>query len=144
MTEGDAARGTAMVGDVDVDAVAEAVRSCAGVSDLAPGLPGSVATYLPGRRVVGIAVDEERVRIQVRMQWAASAPEVGARIRAAVRPHVGHRTIDIFVADVDDPPRRQRVHTGPPPRSRPHPPRRDVSDAPGPDTSPRQPRHAPR
>jgi len=92
-----------VVNGVDVDAVAEAVRSCHFVSDLAPGGPGSPATYLPGRRVAGVAVDETRVRIEVRSCWAAPVHGVVEEVRAAVAPLVGGRTIDITIGDVDDP-----------------------------------------
>jgi len=94
----------AVVSGVDVDAVAEAVRSCHFVSDLAAGGPGSPATYLPGRRLAGVAVDETRVRIQVRSCWAAPLQAVIEEIRAAVAPLAGGRTIDITIGDVDDPP----------------------------------------
>jgi len=94
----------AVVDGVDVDVLAALVRSCQSVSDLAAGGPGSPASYLPGRRLAGIAVDETRVRIQVRSRWAAPAHVVDAEIRAAVRPLVGDRMIDITIADIDDPP----------------------------------------
>lgn len=94
----------AIVNGVDVDTLAATVRSCHFVSDLAAGGPGSPATYLPGRRVAGIAVDDERVRIQVRSCWAAPADVVATEIRASVRPLVGDRRIDITIADIDDPP----------------------------------------
>jgi len=95
----------AVVSGVDVDAVAATVRSCHFVSDLAAGGPGSPATYLPGRRLSGIAVDEARVRIQVRSCWAAPAHLVVAEIEAAVRPLVGDRMIELTIADIEDPPR---------------------------------------
>lgn len=104
MSEIGASERMAMVSGVDVDALAAKVRSCHFVSDLAAGGPGSPATYLPGRRLAGIAVDETRVRIQVRSCWAAPAHVVIAEIRAAVRPLVGNRMIDITIADIDDPP----------------------------------------
>jgi hypothetical protein len=93
-----------MISGVDVDAVAAIVRSCHFVSDLAAGGPGGPATYLPGRRLDGIAVGDTCVRIQVRTCWAAPAQAVVGEIRAAARAFIGDRTIDVTIADVDDPP----------------------------------------
>jgi hypothetical protein len=93
-----------MVSGVDVDALVAVVCSCHFVSDLAEGGPGSAATYLPGRRVTGIAVDDTRVRIQVRSCWGAPAHVVVEEIRAAARSLVGDRIIDVIIADVEDPP----------------------------------------
>jgi hypothetical protein len=89
---------------VDVDALAATVRACHSVSDLAAGRPGSPATYLPGRRVVGIAVYETQVRIQVRSCWGTPMGVVAAEVEAAARPLVGDRTVEVIIADIDDPP----------------------------------------
>jgi len=93
-----------LVSGIDVDALAATVRSCHFVSDLAAGGPGSAATYLPGRRLAGIGVDEDRVRILVRSCWGAPADVVVSEVRAAARPLVGSRSIDVTIADVDEPP----------------------------------------
>jgi hypothetical protein len=89
---------------VDVDALAATVRACHAVSDLAAGRPGSPATYLAGRRVVGIAVYETEVRIQVRSRWGTPMQEVAAEVENAARPLVGDRTIEVIIADIEDPP----------------------------------------
>ena len=95
---------TAIVSGVDVDALAAAVRSCPAVVDLAAGELGSAATYLPGRRIVGLGVDDARVTIQIRSRWGASAGDVAEQIRAAVSGLVGARPIDIVIADIEVPP----------------------------------------
>ena len=104
MTDSDDVRHTAVVDGVDIDALAAAVRSCHAVVDLAEGEPGSAATYLPGRRVPGLAVADTRVTVQVRSRWGAPVGEVAAQIRAAAEPLIGRRTLDVVVADIDDPP----------------------------------------
>jgi hypothetical protein len=104
VSEIDAIRRMAVVSGVDVDALAATVRSCHFVSDLAEGGPGSPATYLPGRRLAGVAVNETRVRLEIRSRWAAPAHAVAAEIRAAVRPLIGNQTIDVTIGDIDDPP----------------------------------------
>ncbi|WP_200799982.1 hypothetical protein [Jatrophihabitans endophyticus] len=93
-----------LVDGVDVDAVAAAVRGCAGVADLAEGPAGSVVSYLPGRRVAGVHVAADHVVAQVRLEWGATVPDVAGRIRVAVAPAVGARRVDVVVADVDSPP----------------------------------------
>ena len=95
---------TASVSGVDVDALAAAVRSCPAVADLSAGEPGSAATYLPGRRIPGLSIDDARVTIQVRSRWAASAEELVEQVRNAARTLAGERSIDIVIADIDDPP----------------------------------------
>ena len=93
----------AVVDGVDVDAVAAAVRTCAGVSRLDGGPYHEVTTYLPGRTVDGVAIDSDRVRVQVRAAWGARIPQLAIRIRTALAPLTGTRPVDVLVADVDDP-----------------------------------------
>ncbi|WP_375490174.1 Asp23/Gls24 family envelope stress response protein [uncultured Jatrophihabitans sp.] len=92
------------VDGVDVEAVAAAVRGCHAVADLAEGALGSVVSYLPGRRVVGVRVDRDHVDVQVQAQWGVPVPELAAQVRAAAGPLAAGRRIDIVVADVADPP----------------------------------------
>jgi hypothetical protein len=94
----------AIVYGVDVDAVAAAVRACAGVSELYGGRYGEVATYLPGRVLRGVVVGEGRVRVQVRSAWGIEAPALAAAITAALVPLSGDRPVDVTIADIDDPP----------------------------------------
>ena len=56
--------------------VAEAVRTVPGVHDLYGGLLGEVATYLPGRRVVGVRLTDEACAVHIvttgRQPWPRS------------------------------------------------------------------------
>ena len=94
----------ALVDGIDIDAVAALVRGCAGVSALDGGPFGEVASYLPGRTVPGVAVDDNRIRVQVRSRWGVPAADVAALITAALAPLAGPRPIDVAIADIDDPP----------------------------------------
>ena len=94
----------AMVDGVDVDAVAAAVRACPDVAGLTAGGMGGRATYLPGRRVEGVAVDGDAVVVQVRSRWGVPAGELADRVRAVVAPLVAGRRVDVVVADLADPP----------------------------------------
>jgi hypothetical protein len=94
----------ALVDGIDIDAVAAMVRGCAGVSALDGGPFGEVASYLPGRTVPGVAIDESRIRVQVRSEWGVPATDVAAVITAALAPLAGRRLVDVAIADIDDPP----------------------------------------
>lgn len=96
--------GHAVIDGIDVDAVAAAVRSCAGVSALDGGWFGEAATYLPGRTVDGVVVGDGRVAVQVRSRWGVAAPDLAARITAALAPLTGARRVDVVIADIDNPP----------------------------------------
>ncbi|MCW3844348.1 hypothetical protein ONA70_30090 [Micromonospora yasonensis] len=94
----------AVVDGVDVDAVAAAVRACPGVVGLTTGWAGGRATYLPGRRVDGVAVDADAVVVQVRGRWGVTARELAREVRAAVLPLAAGRRVDVVVADLEIPP----------------------------------------
>jgi hypothetical protein len=96
--------GTTLSGSTEIDAVAAIVQGCAGVSALDGGPFGEVVSYLPGRTVRGVAVDERRIRVQVRSQWGVPAADVAALIIAALAPLAGPRPVDVTIADIDDPP----------------------------------------
>ena len=95
--------GAALFDSMEIDAVAAIVRGCAGVSALDSGPFGEVASYLPGRIVPGVAVDDSRIRVQVRSEWGVPATDVAAQITAAVAPLAGPRPVDVTIADIDDP-----------------------------------------
>jgi hypothetical protein len=88
----------------EVDAVAAVVRACAGVSALDGGPFTEVASYLPGRIVPGVVVDDTRIRVQVRSGWGIPANDLAALITAALTPIAGPRPVDVAIADIDDPP----------------------------------------
>ena len=108
--------GSAFIDGIDINAVAAAVRGCAGVSGLDGGQFGEVASYLPGRKVEGIVVGGGRVRVQIRSQWAVPAPDLAAVIKAMLVPLTGQRPVDVVIGNIDDP------ASTPPPRA-PVPPR---------------------
>jgi hypothetical protein len=95
---------TAIVDGIDVDAVASAVRACPGVSDLVDGRFGDATTYLPGRRVAGIAVKGETVKVSVRAKWGVPASDLLDQITAVLVPSLADRRIELVVAEIDDPP----------------------------------------
>jgi hypothetical protein len=96
--------GAAVTDGVDVDAVAAAVLACPGVAALEGGQFGEVASYLPGRKVMGVMVSGGRVTVQIRARWAVPAPDLARRITGALVPLTGHHPVDVVIADIDDPP----------------------------------------
>jgi hypothetical protein len=96
--------GTAVIDGIDVDAAAAVVAGCMGVAALGGGPFGDVVTYLPGRRVAGVAVGNGRVTVQVRSRWGVPAADLAAVITSALAPLTGHRPVDVVIADIDDPP----------------------------------------
>lgn len=93
----------AVVDGVAVDAVAAAVRACPAVEDLDGGWPGEVATYLPGRRILGVQVRPDAVLIRVRSRWGVPAGDVATQIRRAVVP-LAQRRVNVVIGDLGDPP----------------------------------------
>ena len=100
---GDAAPPDAVVDGINVDAVARAVRACAGVVGLNAGPFGGVASYLPGRRLPGVVVSDDAATVTITARWGATVTGLRAQIVAALRPLVDRR-VDIVVADIEDPP----------------------------------------
>lgn len=104
MTVGPTSPGSTAVGDEPsaADLVASAARSVPGVRDLHGGAMGEVATYLPGRRVAGVRVQDHRCSVHVVIDWEAGIAETAERVRAAVRPLVDG-PVDVTVEDIADP-----------------------------------------
>lgn len=67
------------------------------------GLVGEVATYLPGREVVGVRVRGEEVEVHVVARWGRPLTEVADTVHQAVRPVTGGLRTSVFVEDVDLP-----------------------------------------
>ena len=91
-------------GGEEVDAVAAAVLACPGVSSLHEGGWAPVATYLPGRRVAGVRLDEQRIQLSITMAPGSRVPDLVASIRANLAGLARGRPVDVQVADIQDPP----------------------------------------
>jgi hypothetical protein len=99
-----AAPAGAVADGLDVDAVADAARTCPAVSRLCSGPWGGVVSYLPGREVPGVRVTRDHVVVSVCSRWGVPAAELARQVRVALAPLAGARRIDVVVADVADPP----------------------------------------
>lgn len=84
----------------DPDAIAAAVRACGTVVDLSGGLAGEAATYLPGRRVTGVRIDDRTVTVHVVARYGPSIAEIGAEVSRAVAPLAAGRQVAVAVEDL--------------------------------------------
>jgi hypothetical protein len=84
----------------DVDAIAAAVTACPAVAGLHEGGTRAIATYLPGRRVLGVRVEDQRVLVSVVLASGSSVQMLEAQVRNGLAPHVRGLRVDVHVADV--------------------------------------------
>ena len=84
------------------ESLAEEVLALPGVAGLHGGLFGEVATYLPGRRVTGIRLEDERTDVHVSVEWGANVHEVVDAVRRTAEARFGGR-VDVYVEDVVGP-----------------------------------------
>jgi uncharacterized alkaline shock family protein YloU len=90
-------------GPVDLEGVASSATACPSIAGLSGGRFGEVATYLPGRRIVGIRQVDGVVEVHVVARWGTPLPEVAELVRAAVAPAAGGVTVSVFVDDIEVP-----------------------------------------
>ena len=84
----------------DVDTIAAATLACPAVAGLHGGGPHVVATYLPGRRVVGVRVEDHRVLVSVVLAYGVPVRSLEEQVRTALAPHIDGRSVDVYVTDV--------------------------------------------
>lgn len=84
------------------DAVAAAVRAHPAVADLDGGPFGTIACYLPGRRVLGVRVGEpgEPVEVSVVARLGTPLPQLATELRRVITAVTGPREIDLTFNDV--------------------------------------------
>lgn len=82
--------------------VAAAVAAHPAVAGLHGGVYGSVTTYLPGRKLVGVRVGEgdEPVEVAVVLRSDRPIPETVRSLRREVSRLCGGAAVDITVADI--------------------------------------------
>lgn len=84
------------------DAIADALLAHPAVARLDGGPFGTVASYLPGRRVVGVRAAEPGagVEVAVVVRLGRPLPEVVDELRDRVRRVAGAVPVDVTIADV--------------------------------------------
>lgn len=83
--------------------IAAAVGACPAVARVGTGRVGEMATYLPGRRVAGVAVRDEAVEVSVVGSATATAKDLLDQVRAAAGPLLAGRRLDVAFADIELP-----------------------------------------
>ncbi|NKY40978.1 hypothetical protein HGA02_16015 [Cellulomonas septica] len=78
------------------------VLAVPGVVRLHGGPFGGLGTYLPGRRVTGVRVDEGGTEVHVVVTATQPVAETAARVRRAVSA-VAPMPVRVHVDDLDDP-----------------------------------------
>jgi len=81
----------------DVEAV---VLALPGVVRLDGGRFGGVGTYLPGRRVTGVRIDEEGTEVHVVVSDLVPVPDTAARVQRAVSA-IAPMPVRVHVEDID-------------------------------------------
>jgi hypothetical protein len=86
----------------DAVAVAAAVLEHPGVARLDGGPFGTVASYLPGRRIDGvrIGIGDEPVELAVVARLGIPLPQLGAELGEIVRRLCGPVPVEVIVSDV--------------------------------------------
>ncbi len=87
----------------DADVLAALVLACPAVAGLSGGPLGSAVTYLPGHVVPGLRIRDDTVEIHPILACSQTVRELARQVRLAVAGHVGQRSVDIVVEDVDLP-----------------------------------------
>ncbi len=87
----------------DLEAVAAAALGSPLIAGLSGGRFGEVATYLPGRRIVGVREVDGTIEVHVVARWGTPLPEVAEVVRAAVASHAAGVPVAIFVDDIEVP-----------------------------------------
>ncbi len=100
---------------IEVDLIAAAVLGCPAVVSLHPGGPRYVATFLPGRRVGGVRVDDTVVEVAVVAAAGIPVHAVASQVRSAVVPLAAGRAVDVHIADVAPPGERSSAQRWPEP-----------------------------
>ena len=84
----------------DADAIAAAALTAPAVAALHGSGPRPVVTLLPGRRVEGVQVTDERVTVGVVVAQGVPIPALTDQVRRRVAPLAGGRPVDVHVADL--------------------------------------------
>ncbi|HVL05800.1 MAG TPA: hypothetical protein VM388_07420 [Acidimicrobiales bacterium] len=87
----------------DLEAVAAAAKACPLVAGLSGGRFGEIATYLPGRRILGLREADGTVEVHVVARWGTPLPELAEEVRAAVTPRAGGLPVAVFIEDIELP-----------------------------------------
>jgi hypothetical protein len=89
------------VGEEAVEAIAAAVLASPAVAGLHGGRFTTVACYLPGRRVIGVAVTPSEITVGVVGRYPNTVAQIAAQVRAAVATVVPGVAVTVTIEDID-------------------------------------------
>ena len=95
----------------DAEAVAAAALGSPLIAGLTGGHFGEVATYLPGKRVVGVREADGTIEVHVVAKWGTPLPEVADVVRRAVAAHTDGTPVAVYVDDIEVPDEEAPVGT---------------------------------
>jgi voltage-gated potassium channel Kch len=90
-----------VVGAEAVEAIAAAVLASPAVAGLHCGQFTTVASYLPGRRVIGVAVTPSEITVGVVGRYPNTVAQIAAQVRAAVATVVPGVAVTVAIEDID-------------------------------------------
>lgn len=103
-TTGEAPGGTARPegpgAKVSARDVAARVVSCPGVAGLSTGPFGTMATYLPGELVPGVAVREDEIEVHLIARYHTPLPELVTSVRDALGDLSAGRRVNVTIEDL--------------------------------------------
>ena len=94
------ARPDATPAPTKADEVAAAVAAAPGVAALSEGRPGSVSTYVPGRRVTGVVVREGDIEVHVIGRYGVPVGTIAAEVRRAAEPFASGQPVHVIIEDL--------------------------------------------
>jgi len=80
-----------------------AVLACPDVADLSAGAFGEIRSYLPGRSVPGVRVDDDAVEVHIVARLGPPLQAIAAQIDDALAPILAGRELRVTVEDVTIP-----------------------------------------
>lgn len=84
----------------EADRIRAAVLSCRDVTAMSAGAFGEIRSYLPGRSVAGVTLDDDAVSVHVVARYGPPLHAVSEQIAAAIGPLLGDRRLRVVVEDV--------------------------------------------
>jgi hypothetical protein len=84
----------------EADRISAAVLSCPDVASLSAGAFGEVRSYLPGRSVPGVTVDDRTVAVHVVARFGPPLGAIVEQIAAALSPLLAGRELQVTVEDL--------------------------------------------
>jgi hypothetical protein len=85
------------------EVIAGAVSRIPSVAALGGGPGVQAATFLPGRRVVGVRLDDDVVEVHVTARYGVSLPDLGEEVRHVVAPLAPGCQVEVYVDDLEVP-----------------------------------------